>query len=374
VERESTAAEQRLPSPLDRVSPEPRSGQLARMVLQLAVLGVLFGASLWIVRPFLLAGVWGAMIAIATWPLVLRLQSLLAGRRSLAVAAFALVLLLVLVIPLYFGIGAIVDTAHDVAGLSQSLTSWSVPQPPEWVETLPVVGAKVAGQWRELAAERPEELAARVTPYARDMAGWLVSQIGSIGTLLLQFLLTVLFTAILQAQGETAANGARRFARWLGGEQGEHAAQIAGGAVRAVALGVIVTALVQSALVGLGFALFGIPFAAILTALSFGLSVAQIGPAPLLIGAVIWAYMNLSGVWATMFLVWALFCATIDNIVRPVLIRRGADFPLLLIFTGVVGGLVAFGVVGLFIGPVVLGVTYTLLGEWLERSEKESGP
>jgi len=373
VEREPTAAEPRLPPALDRVSPEPAAGRLARTVLQLVVLGVLFAASLWIVRPFLLAGVWAAMIAIATWPLVLKLQSLLAGRRSLAVAVFALVLLLVLVIPLYFGIGAIVDGAHDVAHLSQSLTSWSIPQPPGWVETVPVVGDKVASRWREIAAESPEELTAQVTPYARDVAGWLLSQIGGIGTVLLQFLLTVLFTAILQAQGETAANGARRFARWIGGEQGDHAAQIAAGAVRAVALGVIVTAIVQSALVGIGFAVVGVPFAAILTALSFGLSVAQIGPAPLLIGAVVWAYMSLSGIWATAFLVWALFCATIDNIVRPVLIRRGADFPLLLIFTGVVGGLVAFGVVGLFVGPVVLGVTYTLLGEWLERSEKESG-
>jgi predicted PurR-regulated permease PerM len=349
-----------------------RPGQLARTVLQLAVLGTLFAASLWIVRPFLLSGVWAAMIAIATWPLLLGVQSLVGGRRAIAVSALALVLLLILVVPLYFGIRAVVDAAQDVSNISESVASWSVPPPPDWLERVPLAGERAAEQWRQLAAESPEQLAARVTPYAKDVARWLLSEVGSIGMLVLQFLLTVVFTAIFHAQGETAAEGARRFAGWLGGEQGEHAARLAAGAVRAVALGVIVTALVQTTLVGLGFVVVGVPYAPILIALSFALAVAQIGPAPLLIGAVIWAYTHVGGVWATLFLVWALFCSAIDNIVRPVLIRRGADFPLLLIFTGVVGGLVAFGVVGLFVGPVVLGVTYTLLGEWLAESRSES--
>jgi predicted PurR-regulated permease PerM len=338
-------------------------------MLQIAVLGALFATSLWIVRPFLAAGVWAAMIAIATWPLLIRVQGLLGGRRSLAVTALAGVLVLVLVIPLWLGIGALIEAARDVADLGEAATSWSVPQPPDWVERIPVAGAKVADQWRQLAAETPEQLASRVTPYARDVGRWLISEIGSIGGLLLQFLLTILFTAILHARGETAALGVRRFARWLGGDQGEDAATTAAQAVRAVALGVIVTAIVQSALVGAGFWAAGVPFGVILTAIAFVLAVAQIGPAPLLIGAVIWGYYNLPTGGATLFLVWALFCSAIDNVVRPVLIRRGADFPLLLIFTGVVGGLIAFGVVGLFIGPVVLGVTYMLLGEWIEQDE-----
>ncbi len=350
--------------------PQARTpGALARTVLQLAVLGVLLGASLWLVRPFLVAGVWAAMIAIATWPLLERVKSLCGGRRAPAVTVLTSVLVLLLAVPVYLGVRAVIDTAADVSSFSRSLVNWTVPQPPEWLDGVPLVGAKAAAEWRTAAAESPEQVAARVTPYADDVARWLVAEIGSLGAVLVQILLTIVITAILYSSGETAAAGVRRFARWLGGEQGERAVQLAAQAVRAVALGVIVTAILQSALVGLGLAVAGVPFAAALTVASFVLAVAQIGPIPVLIGAVIWAYANLGAGWATVFLVWAVFCSAIDNVVRPILIRRGADFPLLLIFAGVIGGLLAFGVVGLFVGPVVLGVTYTLLGDWVAAAE-----
>jgi predicted PurR-regulated permease PerM len=160
-----------------------------------------------------------------------------------------------------------------------------------------------------------------------------------------------------------------RFARRLAGPQGERAVHLGAQAVRAVALGVVVTALVQSTLGGIGLAVAGVPFAAILTALMFILGVAQIGAAPVLLGAVIWVYARSGVAWGTGFLVWAVFCSTLDNVIRPLLIRRGADLPLLLIFVGVIGGLIAFGVIGLFIGPVVLAVAYTLLIEWMSESE-----
>jgi predicted PurR-regulated permease PerM len=348
---------------------EPRpSRELARTALQLLALGALLVTSLWIVRPFLLAGLWATMIAVATWPLLLRAQALLGGRRALATSLLTLLLLLILVIPLYLGISAVVESADDIASLSKSLAGWSLPQPPDWVEHVPLVGAKVASEWRELATEGPEELAARVTPYARDIAKWVVAEIGSIGMVVVQFFLAVVLTAVLYTTGETAARGAERFAERLAGAQGRKAIRLAAQATRAVALGVVVTALVQSALVGIGLAVAGIPFAAILTALAFILAVAQIGPMPILIAAVVWVYSQHGGVWGTMFLVWAAFCGTIDNFLRPVLIKRSANLPLLLIFVGVVGGLFAFGVVGLFIGPVVLAVSYMLLADWMEQS------
>jgi len=161
------------------------------------------------------------------------------------------------------------------------------------------------------------------------------------------------------------ADGAERFAHRLAGEEGAKAVSLAAQAVRAVALGVVVTAILQSVLVAIGLAIAGVPFAAILTAVTFMLAVAQVGAAPVLIGAVIWVYTVKGGGWGTVFLVWAIFCATFDNLLRPLLIKRGADLPLLLIFGGVVGGLIAFGIVGLFIGPVVLAVAYTLLMDWM---------
>jgi predicted PurR-regulated permease PerM len=208
-------------------------------------------------------------------------------------------------------------------------------------------------------------LAARLAPYAETLVLWFVGQIGSIGVLFVEFLLTVIIAAILYANGETAAGAADRFARRLAGARGENAAHLAAQAIRSVALGVVVTAILQSAAAGAGLAIVGVPFATLLTALMFILCVAQVGPGLVLIPAVIWIYSHSGAIWGTGFLVWAIFCSTFDSFLRPMLIKRGADLPLLLIFAGVIGGLVAFGVIGLFVGPVVLAVAYTLLVDWV---------
>jgi predicted PurR-regulated permease PerM len=338
---------------------------LTRTTLQILALGVLVGSCVWILRPFLVASAWATTIVVATWPLLLGAERRLGGRRSLAVATMTTALLLILMVPLYLAIATIVDNAASMADWSQSLARLAVQPPPPWIAKLPVVGAKLATRWEQVAAGGPEGLAVQLSPYAQTLALWFVGQVGSIGRLLLQFLLTVVIAAILYASGETAARGATRFARRLAGPQGENAVHLAAQAVRAVALGVVVTAIVQSAAGGLGLAIAGVPFTAILTAMIFILTVAQVGAAPVLIPATIWVYARTGAVGGTVFLAWSIFCVTFDNFLRPLLIKRGADLPLLLIFAGVIGGLVAFGVIGLFIGPVVLAVAYTLLADWV---------
>jgi predicted PurR-regulated permease PerM len=346
-----------------------RSRDLARTTLQLLALAALIISSFWIVRPFLVPSIWAVTIAVATWPLLLGVQGWLGGRRSLAVAVMTIVLLLVLLIPFYLAIATIVQNAGQLADLSKSLETVEVPGPPEWVTGIPVVGSGLADRWRQVAAASHEEISQYLAPFARTLTLWFVGQVGSLGLLLLHFLLAIIVVAILYANGETAAHGVDLFARRLVGPQGENAVHLAGRAVRAVALGVVVTALVQAVMTGIGLAVVGIPFATIFTALVFILSVAQVGPVPVLIPAVIWVYAKSGGVWGTGFLVWAIICSTLDNVLRPMLIKRGADLPLLLVFTGVIGGLVAFGIIGLFIGPVVLAVTYTLLADWVSAGD-----
>ena len=353
-----------------------RSPDIARTTLQLLALGALIASSFWIVRPFLLASTWATMIAVATWPLLLQAQAWLGGRRSIATALMTLALLLILVVPLYLAIDTIVQNATRIADWSQSLATLSVPQPPAWLESWPVVGPKLTAQWQQLAAAGPEQAAARIEPYARAFALWFAGQVGSIGMLVVQFLLTVVIAALLYANGETAARGANHFARRLAGPRGEDAVHLAGQAIRSVALGVGVTAVLQTAATGLGLAIVGVPFAEILTAVTFMLCVAQVGPGLVLIPSVIWVYSAQGGVWGTGFLVWAIFAGTFDSFLRPMLIKRGADLPMLLIFAGVIGGLIAFGIIGLFIGPVVLAVAYTLLVEWVSQGtpSDEGGP
>jgi predicted PurR-regulated permease PerM len=162
-----------------------------------------------------------------------------------------------------------------------------------------------------------------------------------------------------------------RFSRRLAGERGENTARLAAASIRGVALGVVVTAVAQSVLGGIGLAVVGIPAATLLTAVMFLLAIAQIGVIPVLLPAVIWLFWTDNLAWGAGLLAWTAFVGTMDNFLRPWLIQKGANLPLLLIFTGVIGGLVSFGLVGIFIGPVVLAITYTLLGAWMAEQPAE---
>jgi len=340
--------------------------ELARTLLGVIFLGALIVASFWILRPFLAAAIWATMIVVATWPVMLWFQARLWRRRALAVAAMTLMLLLVFVVPLTLAVGTIVANADEIVARLKSIADFRMPAPPDWMANLPFIGAKVVLAWEQAAASGVEGLLARLTPYAGSVTTWFVSEAGDVGVLLVQFLLTLVLAALMYASGEAAALSVGRFGRRLAGERGENAVRLAGQAIRGVALGVVVTAVVQSALGGVGLAIAGVPFAGLLTAAMLFLCIAQIGPSPVLVPAVIWLYWSGETAWGTFLLVWSLIVITMDNFLRPMLIKRGADLPLLLIFAGVIGGLLAFGLVGIFVGPVVLAVAYTLLEAWID--------
>ncbi|MBI2308742.1 MAG: AI-2E family transporter YdiK [Rhodocyclales bacterium] len=339
---------------------------LTRTLLAIACIAGLAGASFWVLKPFLGAAVWAAMLVVATWPLFLELENRLGGRRVVAVTIMAVALLLLLVVPLWLAIDALVGNADRIAAWARALAERGLPMPPEFVQTLPLVGERVAQLWREIAAAGPEGLMGRVTPYAANIGKWLVAEAGSLGFMLVQFVLVVTLAAIMYGSGEAAADKLHRFGRRLAGDRGGNAVTLAGQAIRGVALGIGVTAIVQTLLGGIGLAVSGVPFAGFLTALMLMMCIAQVGPMVVLLPAVGWLFWSGDTGWAVFLLVWSLVVGTLDNFLRPVLIRRGADLPLLLIFAGVIGGMLGFGLIGLFIGPVVLAVTYTLLEAWVE--------
>lgn len=344
---------------------KPR-GELTRTLLGAIFLGGLIVASLWILRPFIAAAIWATMIVVATWPVLLWLQARLWRRRWLAIAAMTGVLMLVFAVPLALGIGAVVLNADEIVVRLKSIAGFRMPTPPGWIAHLPFIGPEVVLVWERTAASGAEGLLARVLPYGGRLAQWLVAEAGSVGILFLQFLLTLLLTALMYASGEAAAREVVRFGRRLAGDRGENAVRLAAQAIRSVALGVVVTAVVQAALSGIGLAVAGVPFAGLLTAVVAFLCIAQIGPSPVLVPAVIWLYWRGETAWSAILLAWTIIVVTMDNVLRPVLIKRGADLPLLLIFAGVIGGLLAFGLVGVFVGPVVLAVAYTLLHAWVD--------
>ncbi len=350
--------------------PPTRAADLPRVVLAVLTIGALLVATAWVMSPFLLALVWATMIVVATWPLFTRMQARFGGRRWPAVAVMTVVLLLVLILPLGFAVTTIVDHADDIAGWSESLAAFQLPKPPGWLEKIPIAGPKLSERWRDAAALEPEEQARRASPYVRAVMAWLLARIGSVGRTSLQFLLAVLIAAILYSSGETAARGVRRFAHRLAGARGDNAVVLAGQAIRAVALGIVVTAVVQAAVSGIGLAVAGVPRPGLLAALVLLLGIAQLGAGFVLVPATVWLFYRGETGWGAAMVVFTILMSFLDNVLRPVLNRKGADLPLLLIMAGVIGGLLGFGIIGLFVGPVVLAVSYTLAVAWIEDGEK----
>jgi len=341
---------------------------LTRIVLAVLLMLVLVAGSFYVLRPFLLSTIWATMIVVATWPMMLNLQARL-KRRGFAVFIMSGAMVLVFLVPLMLAIGAIVDNADIIAGWGRVVATAPIPQPPEWLGRIPLVGAKLTEYWSGIAATGKEQLIERLAPYASTAAQWLAVALGSFGLLTVQFLLTVIITVLMYINGETARDSLIRFGSRLAGERGKTVVILAGSAIRAVALGVVVTALTQTILAGVGLALAGVPFAGLLTGVILLLCIAQIGPILVLAPAVIWLFWTGQTGWGVALLIWTVIVGMLDNVMRPLLIKKGADLPLLLIFAGVIGGLLAFGIIGLFVGPVVLAVSYTLLNEWMRERD-----
>jgi predicted PurR-regulated permease PerM len=351
----------------------PQRPDIMGITLAVAFIAGLVGVSLWVISPFAGAMIWAAMIVVSTWNGMLWVQARLWNRRWMAVTVLTIVMLLVLFVPLTLGIVAVVRNADDFAGWIAGLQSFQLPALPQWVIDLPLVGERLADFWKQVGAWGIGDLAKQAKPYLSAVLGWLASHAGGLGWVLLQFVLTVIIAAIMYAYGESAAAGLKRFGRRLSGERGEQMVVLAGRSVRGVALGIVVTAFVQSLIGGIALGLAGVPFALLLTGVMFFLCIAQLGPVLVLLPAMLWLWWQDHYGWAIFVLVCTVVVTLLDNVLRPILIKKGADLPLILIFAGVIGGLITFGLIGIFVGPVVLAVTYTLLENWVLDAERPPG-
>ena len=350
----------------DRHQASPNIAHSTLLVLFLVALVALTAS---VLSPFFTAVIWATIVSVAAWPSLLRLEALLGGRRGVAVALVTVTILLVVFVPVTLALATIARNAHSLTADIKSLQSIALPAPPAVLEAVPFGGPRLAREWRRVTALSPDERGAELSPYLQAALQWFVAKAGSVGSMLLQFLLTTIVSAIILSRGEVVRDSILRFAARLAGQPGYDVTIRAGQAIRSVVLGVVVTALLQSAIGGIGLAVSGIPAAPLLAAVMLFLCLAQLGPVPVLAPAVIWLYWSGQNGHGTLLLIVAVITMAIDNVVRPLLIRRGASLPLLLIFSGVIGGLIAFGVVGLFIGPAVLTVSYTLLTKWVADEE-----
>jgi predicted PurR-regulated permease PerM len=350
----------------------PYYQDLGRATLLVLFIGALLIACFWVLQPFLPAILWATTLVVATWPVMLWVQHHTGNRRAVAVLLMTAAILLVLIVPLWLAVGTVVTNIEVIGDFVRSVLSMRVPPPPDWLRDIPLLGNAVANGWAKLTSSQVQELASRLTPYAGELTQWFASAAGSLGNMFVQFLLTTVIAAVLYAQGERAGVKMLMFGQRLAGERGETAVHLAGQAIRSVALGVVVTALVQAIVGGVGLWVIGLPFAGLLTALMLVLCLVQVGPGLVLVPAVIWLYYSGDFALGTVLLLFTIVAVTIDQFIRPVLIRRGAKLPLMLILGGVIGGLIAFGVLGIFIGPTVLAVGYTLFNAWIAESRTEA--
>ena len=341
-----------------RETPPP---EITRITLQVLSIVLLIWGAFWILQFFIPPILWATIIVITTWPVFLRIQKRLWNRRSLAIAVMVGGLLLMVILPCVVAVGSIVLNTEKITAWVSSVREADMPPPPQFLKSVPVVGQNLVNLWAKADAAMAEGWSKNLAPYTGVLMTWFVARAGSVGLLLIHFFLTVVIAIVIYANGEAAAGTVRGFCQRLAGQRGDEIAMLAAKAIRSVALGVIVTALVQAVLSGIGLAVSGIPSASLLTAIIFVLCLCQLGPGLVLIPAIVWLYWRGGYVSGSVLLAFSVVILPLDNFLRPILIRKGSDMPLMLVFFGVIGGLIAMGVIGLFMGPVLLAVPDPLL-------------
>ncbi len=349
---------------------EPGYESFERLV-GLAIVFLLVVACFVIVAPFVPALIWSTFIVISLWGPLERVAQWLGGRRKLVGVLLGLAIAALLIVPGVRVVDTLVGSGPSLQQAFDQIIAGNLANPPLWLADLPLIGAHIATIWRGVFAGTVP-IAAELKTVVPAVLGWLAAGGLAIGSAALQFLLVAIACGVLYAHGEASAALANRFAERIGGRNGLEALDIAARVIRAVSLGVVGTAFVQAVLAAIGFWVAGVPAAALLGAIALVLCIAQIGPLLVWVPACIWLYSTGNEFAAIGLAVWsALVVQGIDNVLRPLLISRSARLPLLVMLIGVLGGLLAVGLIGVFIGPTLLAVGHALLLSWLSPDETE---
>jgi len=340
------------------------------IAVNLLLVFILLAWCLQILRPFLSLIVWGGVIAIATYTPFLKLQNMLGGRRKLAVIVFTLVALAIILVPAWLFVGSIIETAGLLRAAMDSGT-FTVPPPDESVQGWPLVGQKLYQQWAAAAANFEAWLTANAES-VKAVIGGLVAKLGSIGLGILQFVISVLIAAAMIANAESIGAGMHRLFSRVAGDSADGMMSLTTSTVRSVTTGVLGIAFIQSVLAGLGMMVAGVPAAGVWTLLILILGIAQLPPLLILIPVVVYVFSVESTTVAVVFMIWSLLVAFSDIVLKPLLLGRGVEAPMLVILLGAIGGMLMSGIIGLFVGAVVLALGYTLLVAWLKSGEPDA--
>jgi predicted PurR-regulated permease PerM len=356
----------------------------------IGILVLLVIGSFLVLRPFLSALTWALVLCFSLWPVQRRLRAWLGGRNTLAALIMTSIIALVLVVPT---VVITLNLAGDVRDIGVAARKWAAdgpPDPPAWVNRIPAIGVQLSDYWQELADdarrlltrteqstdEPPQELIAATQPIAKSklvqaaaialawMRTWLPLAGLAIVAGVTNVALSVFLTFFIFRDGDWMADSLKIGLGRITGERGIRLLNLAGGTVRGVVYGILGTALVQGILAGIGFLIAGVPGAALLGLVTFLLSPVPIGPPLVWLPASLWLFSQGWTGWGIFMLVWGLIISSVDNVVKPWIISHGSAMPFILIFFGVLGGALAFGFIGVFLGPTLLAIVYRLVQDW----------
>jgi len=320
-------------------------------------------ACLGILRPFVPLIAWGIVIAIATYPAYKRLRSWLGGRGVLAAVLCTMAFLALLIVPVILLAETMIESIGSLAAHLRD-GSLSVPPPPDRIASWPIVGPPLHNAWN-MAATNLSGLLKSMGPQLKPLLSWLVATSAGLGLTVLQFVLSIIVAGVLLANSSGGVAVTRSLANRLFGAQGSEFQELAGATIRSVVNGIIGVAAIQTVAAGIGFLVVGIPGAGLWTLFFLIAAILQAGTI-VLIPAVVYVFAIASTTKAVVFLIWCVVVGLMDNLLKPLLLGRGVPVPILVIFLGAIGGFLAIGIIGLFIGAVVLSVGYKLFLAWLE--------
>ncbi len=339
---------------------ENRLEQIAGMlVLLFLVIGCFV-----VLRPFLSALLWSLILSFSTWPIYSWCERVLEGRKTVAALLMTLLVAAILLMPLIILGSSLADNVAQATGIVRVILSEGPPEPPRWIADIPIAGPYAYEYWRSLA-HNSAKLAGDLGTYVVPAGQWILKMAAGLGEGTLQLALSVLISFFFYRDGIHGAKRLSAMAERLGGERALQLLAVAGATIKGVVYGIIGTTIVQAILAGIGFWLSGVPGALLLGFLTFFLALLPMGPPLAWIPAAIWLFYADRIGWAIFLALWGLLVvSSADNFIKPYFISRGSDLPFILVFLGVLGGAVAFGLLGVFLGPTLLAVGYNIFRDW----------
>jgi predicted PurR-regulated permease PerM len=339
--------------------------------IRIALLALLVLWCFNIIRPFIMPVLWGAIMAVAIYPLYVKAYTAFGGRQKLTATLITLLALALLITPTVMLSGSLVENSQALAEQVETGTL-VVPPPSESVKEWPLVGEKTYAAWK-LASVNLEAALKKFKPQVTAVSKWALSAAAGVGGGILMFIVSIFIAGAFMVFGDGGSKAIEVIAgRVMGKQGGTEFVELAGATIRSVAQGVLGVALIQSTLAAIGLLVMGVPYAGVWAALVLLLAIVQLPPLLILGPIVVYEFTVAETVPAIIFMVWSLIVSVSDGFLKPLFLGRGMEIPMLVILLGAIGGMILSGIIGLFVGAVVLAVGYSLFEAWLAQEAPAS--